>query len=92
VLDSTWFDYARPLVEQLPGRVVEVRTALSRELARERYLARATGRHAGHLDLRRCEDELWDRVVDPLGVGPLVEVDTSGPVDVPALAARLRAL
>jgi predicted kinase len=92
VLDSTWFDYTRPLVAALPGAVVEVRTALSRERARERYLARAGGRHAGHLDLERTEEELWGRPVEPLGVGPLVEVDTSGPVDLPALAARLRAL
>jgi predicted kinase len=90
VLDSTWFDYARPLVAALPGRVVELRTALPVEVARERYRARAGRRHTGHLDLERTEDELWGRPVAPLGVGPLVEVDTSGPVDVPALAARLR--
>ena len=79
----------RPLVAALPGRVVEVRTVLSRELARRRYRARAEHRHAGHLDRERTEDELWGRPVDPLGAGPLVEVDTSGPLDVPALAARL---
>jgi predicted kinase len=92
VLDSTWFDYARPLLAGLPGRLVEVRTVLSREEARSRYYARAGGRHPGHLDRERTEDELWGRRVTPLGVGPLVEVDTSGPVDVPALAGRLRAL
>ena len=27
-----------------------------------------------------------------LGIGPLVEVDTSGPVDLPVLAGRIRAL
>ncbi len=47
-------------------------------------------RHPGHRD--RGEDELWGRPVEPLGVGPLVEVDTSGPVDVPALAGRIRTL
>ena len=92
VLDSTWFDYTGPLVAALPGRVVEVRTVLPRELARQRYRARAEHRHAGHLDRERTEDELWGRPVDPLGAGPLVEVDTSGPLDVPALAARLRGL
>jgi predicted kinase len=92
VLDSTWFDYTRPLVTALPGRPVEVRTALSQELARERYLARAERRHAGHLDRERTAAELWGRRVEPLGIGPLVEVDTSGPVDVRALAARIRAL
>jgi predicted kinase len=92
VLDSTWFDYTRPHLVALPGRLVEVRTVLSREEARSRYDARAGRRHPGHLDRRRTEDELWGRPVPPLGVGPLVEVDTGGPVDVPALAARLRAL
>jgi hypothetical protein len=92
VLDSTWFDYTRPLVAALPGRVVEVRTALSRELARERYHARAARRHPGHLDRDRDEDELWGRTVEPLGIGPLVEVDTGAPVDVPAVAGRIRTL
>jgi predicted kinase len=90
VLDSTWFDYSRPLVERLPGRLVEVRTVLPRELARERYYGRADRRHPGHLDRERTEDELWGQPVAPLGVGRLVEVDTATPVDVPALAARLR--
>jgi predicted kinase len=90
VLDSTWFDYTRPGVAALPGRVVEIRTVLPRSVARERYYARAARRHPGHLDRERTEDELWGRPVLPLGVGPLVEVDTSGPVDVPALAASLR--
>jgi predicted kinase len=89
VLDSTWFDYTRPRLAELPGRLVEVRTVLSRELTRERYHARA-GRHAGHLDRDRTEEELWGSPVHPLGVGPLIEVDTSGPVDIPAVAARIR--
>jgi predicted kinase len=92
VLDSTWFDYTRPLVDRLPGRLVEVRTALPRELARERYYARADRRHPGHLDRERTEHELWGQPVGPLGVGRLIEVDTGAPVDVPALAARLRTL
>lgn len=91
VLDSTWFDRTRPLVAALPGRLVEVRTVLPRELARQRYRDRAAGRHPGHLDRQRTEAELWATPVAPLGVGPLVEVDTTGPVDVPALAARIRA-
>lgn len=90
VLDSTWFDHTRPLVAALPGRRVEVRTAVPRELAEQRYAARAAGRHPGHLDGQRTAEELWDVPVAPLGVGPLVEVDTSGPVDVPAVAARIR--
>lgn len=58
VLDSNWFDYTRPLVAALPGRVVEVRCVVGRELARARYYARADTRHPGHLDRARGEDEL----------------------------------
>jgi predicted kinase len=90
VLDSTWFDYTRPLVAALPGPVVELRCVVPREVARSRYYARAADRHAGHLDLERDETELWGEPVRPLGVGPLVEVDTTGPVDLPAIAAELR--
>lgn len=91
VIDSTWFPEVRPLVEQLPGALVEVRCVVDRELARRRYHDRAAGRHVGHLDLARTEDELWGRPAAPLGVGPLVEVDTSGPVDVTTVAEQVRA-
>src|SRR5690349_13245031 len=53
VLDSTWFEDARPFVEALPPPLVEVRCVVDRELARSRYLARAARRHHGHLDLDR---------------------------------------
>lgn len=92
VLDSTWFDYTRPLVAELPGRVVEVHCVVAKEVARQRYRARAATRHETHLDLCRDEGELWGRPHRPLGVGPLVDVDTGGgPVDVADLARRIRA-
>ncbi len=91
VMDSTWFDYTRPLVIGLPGQLVEVRCVVPRDLARSRYHARAAGRHPGHLDSARSEDELWSQPVRPLGVGALIEVDTTGPVDVPLLARRATA-
>ena len=86
VLDSTWYPYTLPLVRDLPGHVVEVRCVLPRELAMARYRARAGSRHPGHLDTARSEEELWGHPVDPLGVGPLIEADTSGPVDQESLA------
>jgi predicted kinase len=89
VIDSTWFDYTQPLVADLDGPVVEVRCRAARDVVRERYRARR--RDERHLDERRSEDELWGSEVPPLGAGPLVDVDTSGPVDVPALAERIRA-
>jgi predicted kinase len=91
VMDSTWFDYTRPLLAALPGRLVEVRCTVPREVARARYHGRAAGRHPGHLDAARSEDELWGHPSEPLGVGPLIEVDTSGRVDVPDLARRITA-
>ena len=89
VIDSTWFDDARPLVEALPRPLVEVRCVVPVEVARARYRARAAARHPGHLDLDRDERELWGSPAAPLGVGSLLEVDTSGPVDVPVVARQV---
>jgi predicted kinase len=89
VVDSTWFDYTKALVAALPGPIVEVRCVLPLELARSRYLARAANRHPGHLDLERDESELWGEPVRPLGAGPVIEVDTVGSPDIPALAAGI---
>ena len=89
VLDSTWFAYTEPVVRTLPAPSVEVRCVVPVAVARERYRARAATRHLGHLDDLRDADELWGAPVPPLGVGPLIEVDTSGPVDVRALVRRL---
>ncbi|MEU0882823.1 AAA family ATPase [Lentzea sp. NPDC005914] len=89
VVDSTWFDYTRPLVAALPGPVVELRCVVPVEVARSRYYARAADRSAGHLDLERDEAELWGEPVRPFGVGPLVEVDTTGPLDLPMIVAEV---
>ncbi len=89
VMDSTWFDYTRPLLAALPGALIEVRCLVPVELARWRYEERAATRHGGHLDAARTFDELWGRPVPALGVGPLLEVDTSALVDVPALASAI---
>lgn len=88
VIDSTWYDYSRPLVDRLPGPVVEVRCLADRETVRTRYRSRL--RDARHLDRARTEEELWGRPVGPLGVGPLVEVDTTRPVDIVSVASRIR--
>lgn len=89
VLDSTWFGYALPLARVLPGRLAEVHCTVPLELARARYLARSGRRHAGHLDAERSDDELWGEPSRPPGLGPVVQVDTSGPVDIAGLAATL---
>jgi len=88
VIDSTWFPRSLPLVRELRGPFVEIRCIVSIEVARRRYVSRR--RDGRHLDHQRSEAELWGRPVAPLGVGPLLEVDTSVPVDVAVLAQRVR--
>ena len=88
VIDSTWFPYSLPLVLDLPGPFVEVRCRIPIGLAQERYRRRT--RDERHLDGLRSEAELWGEDLAPLGVGPLVEVDTTERVDFSALADRDR--
>lgn len=88
VIDSTWYPYSAPLVRALAGPFVEVRCRAPLEVVRERYRRRA--RDERHLDDLRDEAELWGEEVAPLGVGPLIEVDTTTDVDIPALAAAVR--
>ena len=91
VLDSVWVDRAAA-VERLGalGDVVEVFCRCDVATMRRRYAERS--RHPGHLDDLRDDDELWPpEALTPLAGGwSVVEADTSGPVDVPGLAARLR--
>ena len=93
VIDSTFYPYTVPALRELPGVLVEVRCVLPRELAESRYRARSSTRHAGHLDADRPAGELWnENHLTPLGLGPVIEVDTSRAVDVPALATRITEL
>lgn len=89
VIDSTWYPYSLSLVRLLPGPFVEVRCRLDVALAQERYHGR--DRDPRHLDARRTDSELWGSEVAPLGVGPLLVVDTTDRVDVASVAERVRA-
>jgi predicted kinase len=90
VVDSTWYPYAKVLARALPDPVVEVRCRVPLATAQDRYVART--RDERHLDDRRSSSELWGDEVAPLGLGPVLDVDTSGPVDVAVVAASCRAL
>lgn len=93
VLDSTFYPYTRPHLEGLPGKLIEVRCRCPREVAQARYRARSATRHAGHLDDERPPEELWnEHHLTPLGLGPVIELDTAGPVDVGRLAREIRVL
>ncbi|GLW71904.1 hypothetical protein Kpho02_42030 [Kitasatospora phosalacinea] len=62
-------------------------------LARRRFEQRLARRHPVHPERPGEPDgrwKVWAREAGPLALGPVHRVDTSGPVDVPALAAALR--
>jgi predicted kinase len=81
-------DLAYEPLSRLDGRMVEVHCACPAEVARARYNARPRHEvHRGALPLSSMDK--YDR---PVGVGPLVTVDTTRPVDVPTVAAEVRRL
>jgi predicted kinase len=71
----------------MDGRLVEVHCIVPVEVARSRYRARTGQRHAGHLDQARTEDELWGTPPRPLGLGPVLNIDTCGQLDIPGSRA-----
>jgi predicted kinase len=72
----------------LGGRTVEVHCACPAEVAHARYSARSRHKvHQGTLPLSAMDK--YDR---PVGIGPLITVDTTRPVDVAAVAAEVRRL
>ena len=72
----------------LGGRTVEVHCASPAEVAHARYNARSRHEvHSGALPLSAMDK--YDR---PVGIGPLITVDTTGPVDVASVAAEVRRL
>lgn len=97
VVDSWWFrprdlQHARHGLAMVDApAVVEVWCHAAIALARHRYISRIW--HAVHDDGRRlAEDwERWAQIGKPLGLAPVVAVDTTGEVDVAAVAAAVRA-
>ncbi|MFL5915163.1 MAG: AAA family ATPase [Gaiellaceae bacterium] len=74
-----------------PTRIVQVHCSAPLELLLERYASR--GRHPGHLDNERIDalrEAVESRKHDPLELpGETIRIDTSGPVDLTALAVRI---
>jgi predicted kinase len=83
-------------LQALGKPVIEVHCECEPQLAIARFRRRAeVERHPGHLDSRQPQNKLEEMVADgcrPLGLGgPLLEVDTTGEVDVRAVADWVRA-
>jgi predicted kinase len=81
-------DEALDRLRGLGGQTVEVHCACPAEVAHARYNARSRHEvHQGTLPLSAMDK--YDR---PVGIGTLITVDTTGPVDVAAVAAEVRRL
>jgi hypothetical protein len=93
VLECAWHrSYVQADLAGLPGSVVEVFCRRDRAVAAQRYARRSRTRAAGHFDAERTSGEIWnDDVARPVASGwPVIEVDTTGPVDVAPAVARIR--
>ena len=81
-------DYERAKLAGLAARPVEVHCDCPPEVAVERYNARAT--HAVHV-IKRLDLAAMAEYDRPVGVGVLIRVDTTRPVDVARVAKEVRA-
>jgi predicted kinase len=84
-------EYQRGKLIGLAAPLVEVYCRCPPELAAERYAARHASRHATHVSGEVTLEQLadFDR---PLALGPVLDVDTTRPVDIADLARRVAAL
>jgi predicted kinase len=73
---------------------VEVHCVCPLEECQRRYTERAPSRHVVHVDRDPARSALasFERSARPLALGPVVKVDTTGPVNIGALAVRVRRL
>lgn len=95
VLDANfWPDdpRLRDRLSRLTVRPVEVHCRCPAAVAERRYAARARDRHPAHAEHARSASRAagFARSARPLGLGPVITVDTTRPVDIAALAADVR--
>jgi predicted kinase len=99
VLESPWLAPLRPVVASglrragVKGTPHEVWCEVPLAEARRRFTARLADRHPVHPERPggfEGDWEQWARTAEPLGLGVVHRVDTTVPVDVPALAASIR--
>lgn len=83
--------YERERLTRLDSRIVEVYCRCPVEVLMQRFHERATSAHAAHpaTDLTPEWIAEFDR---PMGLGVVIEVDTTRPVDIDALATEVTAL
>jgi predicted kinase len=79
-------------VRALGAVPVEVHCQCPVDECMRRYAERTPARHPVHIDSARNAAEGYARSARPAGLGPVITVDTTQPVDVAAVAAEVRAL
>lgn len=84
-------EYERGRLRELAGPLVEVHCRCPPEISARRYAQRAADRHPAHVLTDLSPAQLTE-FNGPVGIGPVVDVDTTRPVDIPALAATVRRL
>ena len=92
ILESVWRgDQVISEIRQLNGTIVEVFCGCSQRVMEARYLA--WERPPRYVPEHSTTSELWSHETrEPIAGGwPVIEVDTSSPVEVEALAAEIRA-
>lgn len=84
-------DYERERLENLDRRIVEIHCSCPPDLAARRFAerARSPGHHRGAHPLTDLSPELLAEFPGPVGLGEVLVVDTSAPVDQHALLARV---
>jgi len=89
VVESNFSPMARDPIRDLCPNVVEVFCRVPPEVATHRYATRR--RHHVHFDqVRLPEIEAYAKAAEPLALGPVLEVDTTVPVDLDMIVHWVR--
>ncbi|WP_227983492.1 AAA family ATPase [Nocardia spumae] len=95
VVDSWWFaprdrEHARRgIARAAADRTVEVWCDATEPVARARYASRHRPSYYGDAQRLVTHWDIWARAAAPLGLTPVVTVDTTSPVDYVTLADRI---
>jgi predicted kinase len=83
--------YEQARLRRLEALVIEVHCVCPADELARRFAARAPTAHRAH-PLTALPADLLAEYDRPMGIGPVIEVDTTGSVDVSAVLARLTGL
>lgn len=92
ILDSnfrTRDPWERKRFAALRAEKLEVHCGCPMEVATRRFAARAAERHPAH-SVKELSPKVYEESEVPFGLGPLVQLDTTGSVDLPRLLQQVR--